>query len=31
MYPKGTTFSVAGNGKELKYYVNGEVVYTRSL
>jgi len=31
MYPKGTTFSVAGNGKELNYYVDGEITYTRTL
>ena len=31
MYPEGTTFSVAGNGRELNYYVDGKVAYTRIL
>lgn len=30
-YPKGTKFSVAGNGKVLNYYVDGEIAYTRHL
>lgn len=30
-YPKGTTFSVAGNGKELNYYVDGKIAYTRTI